>query len=162
MPCSTATQPLTDVFNWGRPFGPLTFFYVVVRLFPQPEQRRLLLTGAAVLAAAAGVVALVVALGSPIGDALAGGSKTIVKEEEGTAGLLRVRLAGLSMAYALFWYVAVRIATGESRPPLGLGAAADRHGARDRGQLQPQHVARAARRAGADDDRRRARSSAVA
>lgn len=100
--------PLTDVFNWGRPFALLTFFYVVVRLFPQPEQRRQLLTAGAVLAAAAGVVALFVALGAGIGDTLKGGGETIVKEEEGAAGLLRVRLAGLSMAYALFWYVVVR------------------------------------------------------
>ncbi|MBK5218720.1 MAG: O-antigen ligase family protein [Thermoleophilia bacterium] len=100
---------LTDVFNWGRPFALLTFFYVVVRLFPRPEQRRALLTAGAVLAALAGGVALLIALGSGIGDSLKGGGESIVKEEEGAAGLLRVRLAGLSMAYALFWYVAVRI-----------------------------------------------------
>jgi O-antigen ligase len=105
---------LTDIFNWGRPFGLLTLFYVVVRLFPRPEQRRLLLTGGAVLAALTGVVAVVVALGSPIGDALKGGGEAIVKEEEGAAGLLRVRLAGLSMAYALFWYVVVRIAAAKA------------------------------------------------
>jgi O-antigen ligase len=102
---------LTDVFNWARPFAPLTFFYVVVRLFPRPEQRRLLLTGAAVLAAVAGGIALVAALGSSIGDTLKGGNDAIVKEEEGAAGLLRVRLAGLSLAYALFWYAVVRTAT---------------------------------------------------
>lgn len=101
--------PLTDVFNWGRPFALLTFFYVVVRLFPRPEQRRQLLAGAAVLAALAGVVALFVALGAGIGDTLKGSGETIVKEEEGAAGLLRVRLAGLSAAYALFWYAAVRL-----------------------------------------------------
>jgi O-antigen ligase len=101
---------LTDIFNWGRPFAPLAFFYVVVRLFPRPEQRRLLLTGAAVLAAVAGVVALFVALGAGIGNTLSGGGEAIVKVEEGAAGLLRVRLAGLSMAYALFWYAVVRIA----------------------------------------------------
>lgn len=100
--------PLTDVFSWGRPFALLTFFYVVVRLFPRPEQRRQLLTAGAVLAAVAGVVALFVALGAGVGDTLKGGGETIVKEEEGAAGLLRVRLAGLSMAYALFWYVVVR------------------------------------------------------
>jgi O-antigen ligase len=100
--------PLTDVFSWGRPFALLTFFYVVVRLFPRPEQRRLLLTAGAVLAAVAGVVALFVALGAGVGDTLKGGGETIVKEEEGAAGLLRVRLAGLSAAYALFWYVVVR------------------------------------------------------
>ncbi len=101
---------LTDIFNWGRPFAPLSFFYVVVRLFPQPEQRRQLLTAGAILAALTGVVAVFVALGAGFGHTLAGGGESILKEEEGAAGLLRVRLAGLSMAYALFWYVAVRIA----------------------------------------------------
>lgn len=114
--------PLTDVVNWGRPFALLTFFYVVVRLFPRPAQRRQLLTGAAVLAAAAGVVALFVALGAGVGDTLKGSGETIVKEEEGAAGLLRVRLAGLSMAYALFWYVVVRVAA--ARGWRGLGWAA--------------------------------------
>lgn len=110
---------LTDVISWGRPFALLTLFYVVVRLFPQPEQRRQLLTGAAVLAALAGVVTLYVALGAGIGDTLSRGSEAILKEEEGAAGLLRVRLAGLSLAYALFWYVAVRIATARSGRPVG-------------------------------------------
>lgn len=111
--------PATDVVTWGRPFALLTFFYVVIRLFPRPEQRRQLLTGAAVLAALAALVALFVALGAGIGDTLGGGGETIVKEEEGAAGLLRVRLAGLSMAYALFWYVAVRIATAKGGRPVG-------------------------------------------
>jgi O-antigen ligase len=110
---SDGRAPLGDVFSWGRPFFLLTFFYVVVRLFPRPEQRRVLLTGTAVLAAAAGVVALFVALGAGIGDSLKGAGETIVKEEEGAAGLLRVRLAGLSAAYALFWWVAVRNATAK-------------------------------------------------
>ncbi|HZK15815.1 MAG TPA: O-antigen ligase family protein [Solirubrobacterales bacterium] len=102
--------PLTDVFNWGRSFAPLTLFYVIVRLFPAPAQRRALLTGAAVIAAAAGVVAVLVALGWSVGDELKGEGTQIVREEEGLPGLLRVRLAGLSLAYGLFWYVAVRAA----------------------------------------------------
>ncbi|HKI65825.1 MAG TPA: O-antigen ligase family protein [Solirubrobacterales bacterium] len=104
---------LTDVFNWGRPFAPLSFFYVVVRLFPRPEQRRQLLTAGAILAALTGVVAVFVALGAGFGHSLTGGGETIIKEEEGAAGLLRVRLAGLSLAYALFWYVVVRITTAK-------------------------------------------------
>jgi O-antigen ligase len=116
---SDGRAPLTDVFSWGRPFVLLTFFYVVVRLFPRPEQRRLLLSGAAVLAAVAGVVALFVALGAGIGDTLKGSGETILKEEEGAAGLLRVRLAGLSAAYALFWYVAVRAAAPKARRRAG-------------------------------------------
>jgi O-antigen ligase len=113
--------PLTDVFNWARPFALLTFFYVVVRLFPEPRERRLLLTGAAAIAAAAGLVALVVALGAGFGDTLAGDGETIVKQEEGAAGLLRVRLAGLSMAYALFWFVVVRLLTAGQGRRLGWG-----------------------------------------
>lgn len=115
--------PLTDVFNWARPFGLLTFFYVVVRLFPEPRERRLLLTGGAVIAAVAGVVALMVALGAGFSDTLSGGGETIVKEEEGAGGLLRVRLAGLSMAYALFWFVVVRLVTARRGSRLGWGLA---------------------------------------
>lgn len=111
--------PADEVFSWSRPFGLLAFFYVVVRLFPQPEQRRQLLTGAAVLAGIAGAVALFVAVGAGIGDTLKGGGESIVKEEEGAAGLLRVRLAGLSMAYALFWYASVRAAASQGRQRMG-------------------------------------------
>jgi O-antigen ligase len=111
--------PLTDVFNWGRPFALLAFFYVVVRLFPRPEQRRQLLAGAAILAAVSGLIALFVAFGAGFGETLSGGGESIVKEEEGAAGLLRVRLAGLSMAYGLFWYVAVRIAAARGNRRFG-------------------------------------------
>lgn len=113
--------PLTDIFNWARPFALLTFFYVVVRLFPGPRERRLLLTGGVVVGAVAGIVALVVALGAGVGETLSGGGETIVKEEEGAAGLLRVRLAGLSMAYALFWFAVVRLLTAGQGRRLGWG-----------------------------------------
>lgn len=115
--------PLTDVFNWARPFALLTFFYVVVRLFPEARERRLLLTGGVAIAAAAGVVALVVALGAGFGETLSGGGETIVKEEEGAGGLLRVRLAGLSMAYGLFWFAMVRLVTAPRGNRLGWGLA---------------------------------------
>ncbi len=152
---------LTDVFNWGRPFGLLTFFYVVVRLFPRPDQRRALLTGAAVLAGIAGGVALLVALGAGFGDTLAGGGESIVKEEEGAAGLLRVRLAGLSAAYALFWYVRDPARRRPPRAPDRLGAGAERDVGGDSDQLQPQHVAGDPRRAGADAGRSAAPSCAA-
>jgi O-antigen ligase len=102
--------PLTDVFNAARSFVPLTVFFVIVRLFPGTEQRRTLLTGAAVIAAAAGVVSVLVALGWGLGDELKGEGSQIVREEKGLPGLLRVRLAGLSLGYALFWYAVVRVA----------------------------------------------------
>lgn len=113
--------PLTDVFNWARPFALLTFFYVVVRLFPEPRERRMLLTGGVAIAAVAGVVALLVALGAGFGETLSGGGETIIKEEEGAAGLLRVRLAGLSMAYALFWFAVVRFLTAGQGRRFGWG-----------------------------------------
>lgn len=114
---TSGRAPLTEVFNWGRPLGLLTVFYVVVRLFPSPEQRRTLLTGAAVLAAATGVVAVLVALGWGAGEALQAPGDQAVKEQQGISGVQRVRLPGLSAAYALFWYVAVRLsaARGMSR-----------------------------------------------
>lgn len=107
---TSGRAPLTEAFNWGRPLGLLTVFYVVVRLFPSADQRRTLLTGAAVLAAATGVVAVLVALGWGVGESLQAPGDQTVRDEQGISGLQRVRLPGLSAAYALFWYVAVRLA----------------------------------------------------
>jgi len=109
--------PVTDVFNWARPLGLLAFFYVIVRLFPSPEQRRVLLTGTAVLAAVTGVVALAVSLGAGFGEALQESGGNAVRAQEGMGSIQRVRLAGLSAGYALFWYTVVRLvaARGERR-----------------------------------------------
>jgi O-antigen ligase len=98
---------VTEAFNWARPLGMLTFFYVVVRLLPEPEQRKTLLIGAAAIAAAAGVVALVVALGAGFGHALQAPGGQTVRAEGGSID--RVRLPGLSAGYALFWLAAVQI-----------------------------------------------------
>jgi O-antigen ligase len=109
--------PVTDVFNWARPLGLLAFFYVIVRLFPSPEQRRTLLTGTAVLAAATGIVALAVSLGAGFGASLQESGGNAVRAQEGLGSIQRVRLAGLSAGYALFWYTVVRVvaARGERR-----------------------------------------------
>lgn len=113
---------LTDVFNWARPLGLLTVFYVIVRLFPEPEQRRTLLTAAAVLAAITGVVALMVALGSGVGDMLKDAGTQIVREEEGVGGIQRVRLPGLSIGYALFWYVVMQVVASRGSRRAGWSA----------------------------------------
>lgn len=107
----------TDVLTWGRPLFLLTFFYVVVRLFPAAEQRRQLLTGAVVLAAATGVVALAVAMGAGFGESLQSAGENAITTQEGLGSIERVRLVGLSAAYALFWYAVVRAAAarGASR-----------------------------------------------
>jgi O-antigen ligase len=111
--------PLTDVFNWARPLGLLTFFYVVVRLFPEPEQRRVLLTGAALVAAATGIAALMVSLGAGFGDSLQGAGGNTIREQEGAGAIDRVRLAGLSLGYALFWYTVVQLVAARGMRRLG-------------------------------------------
>lgn len=116
---NAGSMTIQDVMAWGRPFFLLTFFYVVVRLFPEPEDRRLLLTGAAVLAAATGVIAALISFGgSGFASSLVDGSGQLIREEAGAESIERVRLAGLSAGYALFWYCLVRIGDGEGRPRL--------------------------------------------
>lgn len=96
----------SEALSWARPFAMLAFFWVIVRLFPAPEQRRALLTGAAAIAAATGVIALMVALGAGFGHTLeAPGAETIKAQ----GSIERVRLAGLSAGYALFWFAVVQI-----------------------------------------------------
>lgn len=111
----------SDVLAWGRPLGLLTFFYVVVRLLPSREERRTLLLGASIIAALTGVVALLVSLGWSFGEVLEGDGTQVVREEEGVGGVQRVRLAGLSLGYALFWYVATQIVLTDGARRLGWG-----------------------------------------
>ncbi|HET9707464.1 MAG TPA: O-antigen ligase family protein [Gemmatimonadales bacterium] len=99
----------SEALSWARPFAMLAFFWVIVRLFPTPEQRRTLLTGVAAIAAGTGVVALVVALGAGFGHSLeAPGGETIRAQ----GSIERVRLAGLSAGYALFWFAVVQMVAG--------------------------------------------------
>ncbi len=121
---------LTEAWNWSRAFFPLAFFYVVIRLFPTPAQRRTLLLGGAVVAAATGVVALFVSLGAGFSKSLEAPGGQTVKSEGGFGSLARVRLPGLSAGYALFWYSAVQIAAKRHLKRIGwtvllLGIALD-------------------------------------
>ncbi|HEV7770563.1 MAG TPA: O-antigen ligase family protein [Solirubrobacterales bacterium] len=109
---------LSDAFNWARPLGLLTFFYIVVRLFPSPRDRRLLLTAVAVLAAVAGVVAALIAFGADFGSALQAPGDQAIRGQEGLGSLERVRLAGLSAGYAVFWFAVVQIAARQGRSRL--------------------------------------------
>jgi O-antigen ligase len=110
---------ITEAFNWSRALFSLTFFYVVVRLFPSTGQRRVLLLGAAVAAAATGVVAAMVALGAGFGEALQAPGGQTIRAEGGFGSIERVRLPGLSAGYALFWYVAVQVAARDGTKRLG-------------------------------------------
>ncbi len=122
---SDGTTTVTEAWNWGRPMLPLLFFWVVVRLFPSAESRRVLLTGAVILAAIAGVVALFVSLGAGFGTTLQEEGGNTVNEGETAGSGIRVRLAGLSAAYALFWFTFVQVASKVGRRRLfwGLGLA---------------------------------------
>jgi O-antigen ligase len=109
---------LTDAFNSARPLGLLTFFYVVVRLFPAPQDRRLLLLATAVVAALTGLVAVIVAVGGSFQSLVEAPGPPLVSAEEGVGSIARVRLAGLSAGYALFWYAVVQLMARKGAPRL--------------------------------------------
>jgi O-antigen ligase len=113
---------LSDAFNWSRSMGLLTFFYVIVRLFPDAEGQRVLLTAIGALAALTGVIAALVAFGAVSGSFLEG-TDTNTITSEGLGSIQRVRLAGLSAGYALFWYAVVRFALGQGPKRLLWGLA---------------------------------------
>lgn len=100
---------LSEAISWSRPFYLLSLFWVVIRLFPEPGERRTLLLGGAIVGAATGVVALAAAFGGSISDALKDAAPETIRQSEGAGSLERVRLPGLAAGYALFWYVATQI-----------------------------------------------------
>jgi O-antigen ligase len=101
---------LSEAFNWARPLALLTFFYIVIRLFPEADDRRHLLTGVAVLAAISGFAAILLSLGAGFVSSL-GENRGVgeVSGEAGSEGVERIRLVGLSASYALFWYSVVQV-----------------------------------------------------
>lgn len=102
------TVELLSSFAWGRVFLLFTYFYCVVRLFDDRESIARLLGWAAGIAAATGLVALYVSVASGPTSALQDPAEQFIREEEGLGIIQRVRLPGLSLAYALFWYAIVR------------------------------------------------------
>jgi O-antigen ligase len=108
-----------DVIGYSRFFVPLLLFYVIVRLFPEPDQVRRLLLVAVVLAAITGVVSLAAAApGSQLLEILNPSESLIIRENEGLGIVNRVRLAGVSLAYVLFWYVAAQAIAARRGGPL--------------------------------------------
>ena len=99
----------SNAIAWSRPFFLLTIFWVVVRLFPDAPTRRRLLLGGAVIAAASAVVALAIALGSGLGDKLLSPADQATAAAHAVGSFKRIRLPGLSLGYALFWYVATQV-----------------------------------------------------
>ncbi len=117
----SGSASLTEAFNWARPLSLLTFFYVVIRLFPSVEQRRLLLTGVAIMAACTGLVALLISTAGAF-PSIAASARAALTGQEGAESIERVRLAGLSAGYALFWFCVVQVATRRGRARLGWSA----------------------------------------
>jgi O-antigen ligase len=109
----------SDAFNWARPLSLLTFFYVVVRLFPSVHDRRLLLNGAAILAAVTGLAAIAVSSG--VGPSFIDSARQAVTGQAGAESIDRVRLAGLSAGYALFWYAVVQVVLRRGNARLAWG-----------------------------------------
>jgi hypothetical protein len=99
----------SNVVLYCRFFAPLLLFYVIVRLFPEPDQVRRLLLIAVIIAAIAGVVSVAVAApGSSLAETLNPNETNIIRDKEGLGLVNRVRLPDVSLAYVLFWYAAAQ------------------------------------------------------
>lgn len=100
---------LNDVLLWGRVFFVLTFFWVVVRLFPTREEVVRLLKAAAIIGGLTGFVAVLFALGLSHEWLFRSSGDSIVS---GDGALRRVRLPGLALSFALLWLIALFVARG--------------------------------------------------
>lgn len=113
---SEGAVTITGTVTWVRPFFLYAFFFVVVRLFADPESLRKLLAFAAGLAAISGVVAALIALSGGIGGVLDFGEGYSTQTSLDAAR--RVRVPGVALAYALFWLVVVRVVRTRGRDRL--------------------------------------------
>ncbi|HEY7255621.1 MAG TPA: O-antigen ligase family protein [Solirubrobacterales bacterium] len=107
---NAGSTELINAFNWSRVFAMYAFFFVVVRLFGDRESMRRLLAWSAVIAAVTGFIALLLSLN--VGGAesfFQDPSQQFIHTEEGLGIIDRIRLPGLSLGYALFWYAVVMI-----------------------------------------------------
>jgi O-antigen ligase len=101
--------------SYVQPFFYLLFYFVVIRLIPEPERMRKLLTYSVGLAAVVGVVALGVALFGSLSSPLQDPGNQYIYPSGGIGGLLRVRLPGVALAYGLFWYAVVELQRADRR-----------------------------------------------
>jgi O-antigen ligase len=102
---------LNDILLWGRSYYALTFFWVVVRLFPERRELLRLLGVAALIGGVTGFVALLFGVGvSP--DALFSDPGHTAVADDASSALRRVRLPGLALSFGLLWLVILFIARG--------------------------------------------------
>lgn len=83
------------------PYSYLLFYFVVVRLVPEPERVRRLLVVAVAFAAVTGAVGALIALSGQGNGTIQRLTGNAVSHDE---GLDRVRLPGVALAYGLIWY----------------------------------------------------------
>lgn len=119
---------LDDALSFARPLAFYASFWVVLRLIPDARSLRRLLMGALACGAVAGLLAIPVTLGSPVGPALQGDAQNVITPTgpNGLGGLLRVRFPGVALSYVLFWWSVLALMTtrGRSRPVLAVLVAA--------------------------------------
>jgi O-antigen ligase len=96
---------LSDLVNWVRPFGLLAFFYVVIRVVPDQRALRRLLAFCAAVGAFSGLVALALTLQPSLAHYIAGGKLVSVSDSYSAN---RVRVPGVALAYAFFWFAVLR------------------------------------------------------
>jgi O-Antigen ligase len=108
----------SDAFNAARALTLFASFWVVLRLFPDPQSMRRLLLAGLVCGALAGLLAVPLSLGAPLPARLQNSTQDIVSHVsgDGLGGLLRVRFPGVAPAYVLFWWgVVAALAAGGRR-----------------------------------------------
>ncbi len=105
----------TDAYHYSRALAPLLLFFVVIRLFPAPDDARRLLWAAGLLSIVTGVASVLAAPpGSPLVDILAPKDLPVNErphpgQTDGLGLVNRLRLPGAALAYVLFWYAASHV-----------------------------------------------------
>jgi O-antigen ligase len=110
---------LNEAANWGRAFALLTFFYVVVRLFPERVRHDRLLIAGCVLGALTGVVSLLISFSDAPAAFFQDPGNQFITDDEGLGVIKRVRLPGVALSYGLFYYAVVKLVGSAPRHRLG-------------------------------------------
>jgi O-antigen ligase len=107
---NAGSTELINAINWSRAFAMYAFFFVVIRLFGDRESMHRLLTWSVVIAAVTGFIAVMLSINVGGTESFfQDPSQQFIHTEEGLGIIDRIRLPGLSLGYALFWYVVVMI-----------------------------------------------------
>lgn len=117
------TTEILNAFSWSRAYLTFVFFFVIVRLFSDRESLRRLLFWATMISAVTGFVAVYLSLLGGPESFFQDPSQQFIKSEEGLGIIQRVRLPGLSLAYALYWYAVVKTIRYHGRERLLWGLA---------------------------------------